>query len=68
MGRTELKGIADTAKVLVEISDNTFQTSSMDEFSPPKNLNNVTSIVAGKMNLSPRESKQKLAPQESMQK
>ena len=26
LGRTELKGIADTAKVLVEISDSTFQT------------------------------------------
>ena len=45
LGRTELKGIAETAKVLVEIADNTFQsTNNMHQRS---NLNNVSSMMTG---------------------
>ena len=63
LGRTELKGIAETAKVLVEIADNTFQsTNNMHQRS---NLNNVSSMMTGQIQLSPRQSKTKL-PSEAL--
>ena len=62
LARTELKEIAETARVLVEISDNTQSTlgnigSTLNEDVQSKKteMKKISSLMTTKMNLSPRE-------------
>ena len=62
LARTELKEIAETARVLVEISDNA-QNSTLGSLNSAlggskldtKQLNKPSSLMASKINLSPRQ-------------
>ena len=68
LARTELKEIAETARVLVEISDNpkstlgSFNSALGDQGTnnggSNRRLNKVSSLMTSKMNLSPREPSQ----------